>query len=71
MKRTTKIILLSLTLLMVFFLASCGKFKCDMCGKEKSGTQHKETVFGQEITMCDDCYNNYKKGADAISSLLN
>ncbi len=55
-----KIIALALAaLLSVFCLAGCGKFECDLCGEEKSGKKHTTTVFGEEVTICDDCYEKY------------
>ena len=40
----------------ILSLTGCGKFTCDMCGEEKSGKKHEETLLGESITICDDCY---------------
>ena len=53
----------ALILSLSFILTACGKFTCDLCGEEKSGKKHEETVFGQEVVYCDDCY-------EALDSLL-
>ena len=37
-------------------LTACGKFVCDTCGEEKSGKKHTQSLFGEEIVICDDCY---------------
>lgn len=42
------------SVLIVFCLASCGTFKCDMCGQEKNGKSHSAS----DMTVCDDCYNS-------------
>ncbi len=38
-------------------LTACGKFVCDGCGEEKSGKKHTQSIFGEEIVICDDCYD--------------
>lgn len=54
-----KLLVLALIAVMsVCFLAGCGSFKCDFCGEEKDGEKHTAEGFnGEEIVMCDDCYN--------------
>ena len=51
---------------MVLSLAGCGKFTCDLCGKEKSGKKHTEEVFGQKVTICNDCYKDLEDLADSL-----
>ena len=65
-----KVIALVLALVaLVATLASCGgKFTCDLCGEEKSGKQHTESILGQEIVYCDDCYEELEEIGKAIES---
>lgn len=57
-----KMIALLLTVTTVISLTACGKpFTCDLCGEEKTGKKYEETVFGTEITYCQDCYNDLKE----------
>ena len=51
-------------LLTVASLTACGKFTCDICGKESTGTKHTATVMGEKVTICDDCYDAIKEGID-------
>ena len=67
MKRVFGIVLL--VALLVTMLVGCGKFKCDLCQKEKSGKKHNEEILGQEVVYCDDCYNGLKGIADALGDL--
>lgn len=60
MKRLVCII--SLIVMLITMLTACGKFECDLCGKEKSGGKNKKEVLGEEIVYCDDC-------ADGLSQL--
>ncbi len=54
MKKRISILLLSSMLAMT--LTACGKFTCDLCGEQKSGKSYESTVFGEEVVICDDCY---------------
>ncbi len=45
-------------------LTSCGKFTCDICNDEQRGKKHKEEVFGEEVVICDDCYEDLENLAD-------
>ena len=47
--------LLLVVVLMATMLCACGSFKCDLCGKEKSGKKYTENLLGQEISYCSDC----------------
>ena len=62
MKKIISIVALLLAL--TFVLTACGKFTCDLCGEEKSGKKHEETVFGQELVYCDDCYEDLEDLGD-------
>lgn len=53
-----------LVLVMATMLTACGKFKCGLCGEEKSGKKHEEKVMGEKITYCDDCYKELKELGD-------
>ena len=61
-----KLAVLFVSVMAVLSLTGCGKFKCDMCGEEKSGTKHEYTLLGQDMTICDDCY----EGIKALGSLF-
>lgn len=58
-----KIFALVLVLVMsMSMLAGCGSFKCDLCGKEKDGEKHESKIMGEEVVICDDCYDTLNKG---------
>ena len=50
-----------LTLAMVASLVSCGKFTCDGCDEEKKGKKHEIEVLGEEVVLCDDCYEELEE----------
>lgn len=51
-KRFLATILLVITVSTLFI--GCGKkVECDFCGETKNG--ETKTVFGEEISMCNDC----------------
>ena len=55
LNRMYKIIILTVvSILTILCLASCGTFKCDMCGKEKTGKSYSAS----DMTICDDCYSS-------------
>lgn len=63
MKKTAKKIIAIFTLLtLLLSLAACGgsSFKCDVCGKEKTGQSYKSQLLGAEVTVCEDCYKDMK-----------
>lgn len=44
--------------LMALALTACSHtFKCGLCGEEKTEAGHKTNILGQEVEICDDCYN--------------
>ncbi len=60
-----KIMALLLTAATVISLTACGKpFTCDLCNEEKTGKKYKETVYGEEIVYCQDCYDDLKQLLD-------
>lgn len=64
MKRLISILLLVVVL--ATMLTACGKFTCDMCGEEKTGKKHEESMLGESIVICDDCYKALEDLAGAL-----
>ncbi len=56
MKRFITLALVALMSLTLF--AGCGKFECDSCGEKKGGKKHEAEIFGEELVLCDDCYED-------------
>lgn len=57
-----RIMALLLTALTIVSLTACGEpFTCDICGEEKTGKKYSETILGEEITYCHDCYKEIKE----------
>ena len=54
-------------ILSVVALSSCANFECDICGEEKTGKTHKEELFGETITYCDDCYEDLRELANMFN----
>lgn len=52
-----KILVAAVSVIMALSMVACGTFTCDLCGQEKSGKKHSQSILGQEITVCDDCVN--------------
>lgn len=52
-KRLTIIVLLALVL-----LSGCGRetFRCALCMDQVKQVPHEVTIFGQEVRICDSCY---------------
>lgn len=60
-KKVTLGIMVVLLVIMTVIFAGCSHtFTCESCGKEVNEAGHKWTVLGQEIEICDDCYNSLK-----------
>lgn len=64
MKKLISILLLVVVL--ATMLTACGKFTCDMCGEEKSGKKHEESMLGESVVICDDCYKALEDLAGAL-----
>ena len=64
MKKLICVVLL--VVVIATMLTACGKFKCDLCGEEKSGKKYERELFGQEIDICKDCYKDLEELADAF-----
>ena len=54
MKKTISTLLILVVLSMM--LTACGKFTCAFCMEEKSGKKYESAVFGEEVVICNDCY---------------
>lgn len=59
--------LAAVVVMMSMLLAGCSKFTCDLCMKEKAGKKHETKLLGQEIVICDDCYDDLQTGLDILS----
>ena len=55
LKRRLSILLMSVVVSAT--LIGCGTFTCDFCGDEKKGKNYKSEVWGEELIICKDCYN--------------
>ena len=64
MKRIIALVLVIASL--AILLCACGKFECDLCGKEKSGKKYTDELLGEEITYCEDC----KEDLEDLGNLL-
>lgn len=51
-----KVSILVILTMLSMMLTACGKFTCDLCGEEKSGKKYESAMLGEEIVICDDCY---------------
>ena len=63
-----KVLAVVCALVLMLALTACSKFECDICGEEKTGKQHKRTILGEKVTMCDDCHEAFEKAEDALRS---
>ena len=65
-----KILLARAAVMVTASLTACGSsFTCDMCGEEKTGTSYsfKSTATGEDMTICEDCYNLVKDVMNAVN----
>lgn len=56
--------MICITLLMVLMIMVCGcaeTFQCGWCMREVTQTPHAAKALGQEIKVCDDCYEALKE----------
>ena len=67
MKKIICVVLL--VALMATLLTACGVFECDLCGENKFGIKHEESLFGETITYCDDCKEDLEDLNNMFSSL--
>lgn len=57
-----KIIMLLCALSLLLCLCGCGeKYKCQLCGDEKSGKGNEYTVGGETYILCDECYEPFEE----------
>lgn len=63
MKRIVSLALLVLIVAAVAFsVCSCGKVECALCKEEVSSMSAKKADFyGQEVTVCKDCYKELQE----------
>ncbi len=60
-------ILIALTLGAVLVcLTGCGKFTCELCDSEKTGKQYKGEIAGEDVILCEDCYEDINELQDAL-----
>lgn len=65
MKTTSKkkfaLLAIAASAVLVLAMTACTHtFKCGICQQEKNEAGHKMTILGQEIEICDSCYNTSK-----------
>ena len=60
------ICILLVVVMMATMLTACGKFKCDLCGEEKSGKKYTGEVLCEEVEYCKDCREDLEDIADAF-----
>ena len=58
--------LLLVVVALATMLTACGKFECELCGKEKSGKKHKVEVLDEEAVICEDCYEELQELEDSL-----
>lgn len=42
-------------------LTGCGKFTCAFCEEEKSGKKYESEILGEEVVICQDCYDEIQE----------
>lgn len=57
-----KLKICAVILLIVVVLTGCGKetFRCGLCMKQVTQVPHEVTIFGQDVCICDSCYEYLK-----------
>ena len=56
-----KISVLVTMIVMALIITACGKFVCDFCGEEKNGKSYESEVLGEEVVICQDCYDGIQE----------
>ncbi len=61
--RAKQIVTVLMTIALLLCLTACGSksFECDICNEEKTGKSYKAEQMGEEITVCESCYNQLKE----------
>ncbi len=71
MRRKPIIMLLAILAACILVLSGCAsKFKCDMCGEEKTGKQYKGNIYGNSVTICEKCNATLNSVSDSMNSLF-
>ena len=62
-KSIKQIIILITAITLVLCLTACGNktFKCGICNEEKTGKSYKSEQMGEEILICEECYEQIKE----------
>ena len=60
------ICVLLVVVMMATLLTACGKFKCELCGEEKSGKKYEGEVLGEKVVYCDECYKELQELKNAL-----
>lgn len=62
MTRRNKIgALFALFMLFTLLISGCAKeFTCDFCDETKKSQAHSIEIYGEKLTVCDDCYQELK-----------
>ncbi len=68
MKRLIAMALLGATVLS--FAACGGKFTCDACEEEKSGKKYEIEAFGEKMTVCKDCNDEWESALEELEGAL-
>jgi len=60
-------------MVLLVLLAGCAKepFTCFMCGEESEGKEYKGEMFGEEISLCESCYQGMNQLSEAMKNTLN
>ena len=58
-----RIIVTILALILIFSFAACESepFTCSICGDEKTGKYYESEMMGEEVTICEDCFNQMRE----------
>lgn len=65
-----RIIALVFVLVLALSLVACGgKFTCDECGKEKSGSPKKAEFMGETANLCSECYAEFEELMGELNDL--
>lgn len=60
-KRLRLVSLFLLLILLTALMTGCTKeFTCDWCDKTKESHTHSVSLYGEKLTVCDDCYEGIK-----------
>ncbi len=60
---------LLLVVILATMLTACGSFKCEMCGKEDSGSGNDVNYMGKDMVVCDECEEGIEAAKDLLGGL--